>query len=65
MLYPGVMGSIFLAINVVVALEGSSTAVPLTTLLALICLWFGVSTPLVFVGSYYGFKKEKLGYVMI
>ena len=38
-LFPGVMGAIFLSINVVVALEGSSTAVPLTTLLALICLW--------------------------
>ena len=58
MFYPGVMGSIFLFINSFVAYYVSSAAAPLTTLLALILLWFGISTPLVFVGSYFGFKKE-------
>ena len=38
--------------------EGASTAVPFSTLLALILLWFGISLPLVLVGSYFGFKKE-------
>jgi len=60
MFYPGVMGSIFLFINSFVAYYGSSAAAPLTTLLALILLWFGISTPLVFVGSYFGFKKETI-----
>ena len=59
-LYPGSMGLIFLAINTFVAIHGSSTASPLTTLLALIMLWFGVSTPLVFIGSYFGFRKENI-----
>ena len=33
-------------------------AVPFSTLCALILLWFGISLPLVLVGSYFGFKKE-------
>eukprot|EP01038_Epipyxis_sp_PR26KG_P004204 gene4204-5977_t len=60
MMYPGVMGIIFLFINSFVALYGSSTAAPFTSILALMLLWFGVSTPLVFVGSYFGFKKETI-----
>jgi transmembrane 9 superfamily protein 2/4 len=59
-LYPGAMGIIFLSINSFIMAEGSSTAAPFTTLLALILLWFGVSTPLVLVGSYFGFKKETI-----
>ncbi len=30
---------------------------PFGTLLALFMLWFGISVPLVFVGSYFGYKK--------
>lgn len=59
-LYPGVIGIIFLSINSFVAFYGSSTAAPFTTLLALLLLWVGVSTPLVFVGSYFGFKADTL-----
>lgn len=59
-LYPGVIGLIFLSINSFVAFYGSSTAAPFTTLVALLLLWLGVSTPLVFVGSYFGFKAETL-----
>lgn len=58
--FPGVMGLIFLSINAFVAANGSSTAAPITTLLALMLLWFGISTPLVFVGSYFGFKKDTI-----
>mmetsp|Transcript_19970 Transcript_19970/g.33439 ORF Transcript_19970/g.33439 Transcript_19970/m.33439 type:complete len:637 (+) Transcript_19970:152-2062(+) len=60
MFFPGVIGMIFLAINSFVASHGSSTAAPVTTLLALMLLWFGISTPLVFVGSYFGFRKETI-----
>lgn len=60
MLYPGIMGVIFIGINSFVAYYGSSTAAPLTSLIALLALWFGISTPLVFVGSYFGFKKETI-----
>ena len=37
--------------------QKSSGAVPFGTLFALFFLWFGISTPLVFVGSYFGYKK--------
>merc|ERR1719271_1466247 len=40
--------------------EGSTGAVPITTLLALLALWFGISVPLVFLGAYLGFRKEPL-----
>ena len=59
-LYPGVMGSIFMGINGFVFYQGSSTYTPFTTLLSLLLLWFGVSTPLVFVGSYFGFKTDTI-----
>jgi transmembrane 9 superfamily member 2/4 len=60
-LYPGIIGAIFLAINGAVYQQGSSTAAPVTTILSVLLLWFGVSTPLVFIGSYFGFKKETIG----
>mmetsp|Transcript_17897 Transcript_17897/g.26407 ORF Transcript_17897/g.26407 Transcript_17897/m.26407 type:complete len:629 (+) Transcript_17897:78-1964(+) len=60
LLYPLIMGVIFLGTNVVVSQQGSSTTAPFTTLLSVLLLWFGVSTPLVFVGSYFGFRKETI-----
>jgi len=57
-LFPGTIFSIFLFLDIVLAVEGSSGAVPFGTLIALIALWFGISVPLVFFGSYFGFKKD-------
>lgn len=37
--------------------QKSSGAVPFGTLFALCFLWFGISMPLVFIGSYFGYKK--------
>ena len=31
---------------------------PLGTMLALLLMWFGISTPLVFVGAFFGFKAK-------
>jgi len=56
-LFPGSVFAIFLFLNFVLAYEKSSGAVPFVTLVALIALWFGISVPLVFFGSYFGFKK--------
>lgn len=58
--YPGIIGTIFIGINAAVYQQGSSTAAPITTILSVMLLWFGVSTPLVFIGSYFGFKKETI-----
>ncbi|KAJ3693342.1 hypothetical protein LUZ60_008822 [Juncus effusus] len=55
--FPGVAFGIFFVLNCLVWGEKSSGAVPFTTMFALIFLWFGISVPLVFIGSYLGFKK--------
>lgn len=36
----------------------SHTQVPFTTMLALLCMWFGISMPLVYLGYYFGFRKQ-------
>ncbi|XP_074561775.1 transmembrane 9 superfamily member 8-like [Curcuma longa] len=55
--FPGIAFAIFFVLNVLIWGEKSSGAVPFTTMFALVLLWFGISVPLVFVGSYLGFQK--------
>lgn len=58
--FPGtIYGTAFL-LNLIVWQKKSSLAVPITTMLLLFALWFGVSVPLVFAGSYLGFKAEEI-----
>ncbi|CAD6218171.1 unnamed protein product [Miscanthus lutarioriparius] len=59
-LFPGVAFVIFFILNALIWGEKSSGAVPFTTMFALVLLWFGISVPLVFVGSYLGFKKPAM-----
>lgn len=54
---PGVIFGIFFVLNLVLWVNGSSAAIPFTTFIALLALWFCVSTPLVFIGAYLGFKR--------
>jgi transmembrane 9 superfamily member 2/4 len=58
LMFPGVAAVVFFSLNLLVWGQRSSGAAPFGTLLALLILWFGVSVPLVFVGSYFGFRKE-------
>ncbi|KAG6475979.1 hypothetical protein ZIOFF_062243 [Zingiber officinale] len=55
--FPGIAFAIFFVLNVLIWGEKSSGAVPFSTMFALVLLWFGISVPLVFVGSYLGFMK--------
>ena len=57
---PGVVFSLFFVMNLLLWAKGSSAAIPFTTLIALLALWFGVSLPLTFVGAYFGFKKRTI-----
>uniref|UniRef100_A0A383W0F6 Transmembrane 9 superfamily member n=1 Tax=Tetradesmus obliquus TaxID=3088 RepID=A0A383W0F6_TETOB len=57
LLFPGTVFGVFFVLDLVIWGQKSSGAVPFGTLVALCFLWFGVSVPLVFVGSYYGFKQ--------
>jgi transmembrane 9 superfamily protein 2/4 len=55
--FPGTVFGIFFFLNLFIWGEKSSGAVPFTTFLSLMALWFGISVPLVFFGSYFAFKK--------
>ncbi|KAH9372181.1 hypothetical protein HPB48_021104 [Haemaphysalis longicornis] len=57
---PGAVFVVFFALNLLLWAKESSAAVPFTTLLALLALWFGISLPLTFVGAYLGFKRRAL-----
>lgn len=48
---------IFFILNLILWSSLSSAAIPFGTLVALLALWFGISVPLIFVGSYFGFRK--------
>lgn len=59
-LFPGVLFALFAVLNVIANVENSSTAVPVVWILCLLVLWLGVSSPLVMVGAYFGFKKDTI-----
>lgn len=59
-LYPGIFFGIFFTLNLLIWGQRSSGAVPFTTMFAMLCLWFGVSVPLVFLGAYFGFRKASI-----
>lgn len=57
-LYPGTVFVVVGIINLVLWMEGSSGALPFGIFFTLLFLWFCVSVPLVFLGSFYGYKGE-------
>uniref|UniRef100_A0A8C4N3W7 Transmembrane 9 superfamily member n=1 Tax=Eptatretus burgeri TaxID=7764 RepID=A0A8C4N3W7_EPTBU len=50
----------FFIMNLILWGEGSSAAIPFSTLVAILALWFGVSVPLTFLGAFVGFRKEPI-----
>lgn len=60
MLCPGVVFGLFFVMNLILWVKGSSGAVPFTTLVALLAMWFLVSVPLTFIGAFFGFTKRPL-----
>merc|ERR1719171_1763982 len=59
-LYPGICFGVFFLLNLLIWQKKSSGAVPFITMFALLVLWFGISVPLVFLGSYFGYKKDAI-----
>merc|ERR1719324_229806 len=59
-LYPGMVFTVFFILNLFIWGQKSSGAVPFTTMFALLVLWFGISVPLVYLGSYSGFRKDAI-----
>jgi len=56
--FPGIAFSFFFLMDLLAITQGSTDAVPFTTMVVLLVLWFGISTPLVFFGAYFGYKQE-------
>merc|ERR1711957_363997 len=56
--FPGMMVSLFLMLNIFLTLYGSAMAVSVWTIIAVFLLWTCISTPLVCIGSYIGYKAE-------
>jgi transmembrane 9 superfamily protein 2/4 len=65
LLFPGLAFALFFALDVLIWSQGSTGAVPFLTLLALLTLWFGISVPLVFLGAYFGYKKDPLEFPVV
>jgi len=61
-MFPGIVFVIFFILNLFIWGEKSSGAVPFGTMFALLVLWFGISVPLAFAGSYFGYKRDAIGY---
>lgn len=57
-LYPGIVFGTCFFLNFFIWDKHSSGAVPFTTMLSLLCLWFGISVPLVYLGYYFGYRKH-------
>jgi len=57
-LVPGLLFATIFILNLFVWANASSTAIPLGTLVALICLWLLIQLPLVYIGSWYGFNRS-------
>jgi transmembrane 9 superfamily protein 2/4 len=54
---PGLVFATFFLLNLFVWGRGASGAVPFTTMLVLVIIWFVISVPLSFAGSWIGFKQ--------
>jgi transmembrane 9 superfamily protein 2/4 len=59
MALPSCLVGIFTVLNIFLSFAGAATAVSFLTLLAIFALWICVSAPLVFVGSFFGYRAEK------
>lgn len=59
-LYPGIVFGTFFLLNFFIWGKRSSGAVPLGTFFALLCIWFLVSFPLVWMGVWLGYRRERM-----
>merc|ERR1719271_1057139 len=60
LLYPGMFFGMFFILDIINWANDSTDAVPFTSMLVVIVLWFGISVPLVFLGSYFGYKGDSI-----
>eukprot|EP00574_Skeletonema_japonicum_P004351 CAMPEP_0201714290 /NCGR_PEP_ID=MMETSP0593-20130828/833_1 /ASSEMBLY_ACC=CAM_ASM_000672 /TAXON_ID=267983 /ORGANISM="Skeletonema japonicum, Strain CCMP2506" /LENGTH=750 /DNA_ID=CAMNT_0048203557 /DNA_START=81 /DNA_END=2333 /DNA_ORIENTATION=- len=58
--FPAVIVSMFMVLNIFLRIVGAATAVSFLTVFLIFLLWGCVATPLVFVGSYFGYRADKV-----
>jgi len=58
--FPGLVVGMIMMLNVFLTLVGAATAVSFVTIVLVFLVWGCVSTPLVFVGSYFGYRADKV-----
>lgn len=63
--FPGFVFTVIFLLNLFVWHEESSNAIPFTSMLQVLALWFLISVPLVFAGAYTGFKREKIAFPVV
>ncbi|KAI0016384.1 Nonaspanin [Xylariomycetidae sp. FL0641] len=59
-LVPGIVFSTFFFLNLFLWANGSAGAVPFTTMLVIVAIWFIISVPLSFTGSWFGFRASQV-----
>lgn len=57
---PGIVFSTFFLLNLFLWAKASSGAVPFTTMLVIVGIWFLISVPLSFAGSWVGFRQQPI-----
>ena len=60
LLVPGIVFATFFLLNLVLWARQSSGAVPFTTMLVIVGIWFLISVPLSFAGSWVGFRQPPI-----
>ncbi|XP_058392829.1 transmembrane 9 superfamily member 2-like isoform X1 [Diceros bicornis minor] len=61
LLCPGIVVIDLFTMNIILWVEGSSSAISFGTLISILAMWFGISVPLTFFGAYFGSKKKQFG----
>ena len=64
-LYPGICFITFFLLDIILATQGSTGAIPLLSMMAILTLWFGISVPLVFLGAYFGYKEDPIAFPVV
>lgn len=60
--FPGMSFAFLFLMNLLAVSKRSGDAVPFFRMVELLVLWFGVSTPLVFLGAFFGYKVDTIEY---
>mmetsp|Transcript_1510 Transcript_1510/g.3606 ORF Transcript_1510/g.3606 Transcript_1510/m.3606 type:complete len:708 (+) Transcript_1510:42-2165(+) len=58
--FPGLLVGMFMVLNVFLGIAGAATHAHFVTVLLMFLLWLCLSTPLVMVGSYFGFRADTI-----